>query len=750
MNLSNVRRIAILGNHVPRRCGIATFTADLAKSIGLAIGDVDIDIYAMNDGREYAYPPRVKGTIDAEDLDAYRRLATKLNAGGYDVLCVQHEYGIFGGEAGAHLLELLRNVQMPIITTLHTILVNPNERQRSVLEEIIQLSEKVVVMSHKGEEILRETHRMPPDGIEVIPHGIRDTNPELGAELRDKYGIGSRPMILTFGLLSYDKGIQDMIAALPAIVDKNPDAVYCLVGATHPHIRKREGEAHREMLKRSARKLGVEKNIRFINRFVSDEELAGWLAASDIYVTPYLKPEQIVSGTLAYALGGGCAVVSTPYWYAQEVLAEGRGLLVPFQDPAALADAIGGLLTDDKKRAEFSKAGFAYGRRMKWDEVGRAYAGVFATTIDQNCGRLRLIASSADVARPAVAAQRPSFKHLLALTDDTGIAQHAAHRFSNRTEGYCTDDNARALELSILAMSDSPETLERERDTYLAFVLHAFDPSAGRFRNFMSYARNWMDAGSDDCQGRVLRALSRAISSSDYDLSTVASEYFLKGLPAISAATSPRAWASGAIGCVNYLRSRQDMNVRGVLKNLAGRLQNLYAQVREDDWRWFEDRLTYENALLPQGVIEAGSYLRDENLVNIGLESLSWLMAQQTSEAGSFAPIGSNEPYVKGKSRPFFDQQPLEAGATVVACLAASRATLETRWEREAQRAFHWFLGDNSEGLPLADEATGRCSDGLHRGRVNSNSGAESTLIYLIAALELGRVNAVSRRARLV
>src|SRR5579862_4573708 len=499
----SIRRIAILGNHIPRRCGIATFTSDLAQSLQNSLLGADVDVFALNDGQTYDYPIRVKGSIDANDPQAYRELANQLNSAPYDLVCVQHEFGIFGGSSGNYLLELLRNLKMPIVTTLHTILEHPSEEQRLVFEEVLQLSERVVAMSRQGLQILREVYHVDEDSVEMIPHGIRDTDIARGRVVRNRYEIGGQPLILTFGLLSYDKGIQDMIAAMPMIVSNHPTAIYAIVGATHPKIKEREGESHREKLQKQASDLGVTENILFVDRFVSDRELAGWLAACDIYVTPYLKREQIVSGTLAYALGGGNAVVSTPYWYAAELLAGERGLLVPFNEPASLADSVRKLLGDPILRQRFAQKGFDFGRTMKWDEVGKSYVEVFEETIAQNAGMLRVLTTIDDKPRPTLHSILPSFDRLLSLTDSTGIRQHATGRFINRHEGYCTDDNARALELCLAArgLIHSSE-LDRLTDTYLEFVMHAYDPRISRFRNFMSYSRRWLDEGSDDCQGR--------------------------------------------------------------------------------------------------------------------------------------------------------------------------------------------------------------------------------------------------------
>ncbi len=371
-----IRRIAMLGNHMPRQCGIATFTTDLSDAITAEFSELDCFVVAMNDaGKRHAYPTRVRFEVAENDVASYRRAADFLNANTVDVLCVQHEYGIFGGKAGSHVLDLLRELRMPIVTTLHTILGNPDPLQRRVMDELTQLSERLVVMSAQGAALLRQVHGVPEHKMDLIPHGIPSVPYASGS--KDRLGIGGKSVILTFGLLSPDKGIEHVIDALPTILARYPDTVYIVLGATHPHVKERYGETYRLMLENRAQRLGVDSSMIFHNRFVSREELTEFLSAADLYITPYLQPDQITSGTLAYAVGAGKAVISTPYLYAREILAEGRGILVPWRDPQAIARGVIDLLDNDVKRLALRERAAAYGRSMMWPAVARRYVQSF-------------------------------------------------------------------------------------------------------------------------------------------------------------------------------------------------------------------------------------------------------------------------------------------------------------------------------------------------------------------------------------
>jgi glycosyltransferase involved in cell wall biosynthesis len=740
---SVINRIAFIGNYLPRQCGIATFTTDLCEAVAAEYSGTTCIALPVNDTDEgYDYPNRVRFELIEKDVDSYLRAADFLNINNVDLVSLQFEYGIFGGRTGSHILALLRELRMPIVTTLHTILREPSPDQRRVMEATAALSDRLVVMSERGAEFLREIYKVSPEKIDVIPHGIPDVPFVDPSFHKDRFGIEGKIVLLSFGLLSANKGIENVIAALPKIVERYPNVVYLILGVTHPHVIQHEGETYRLSLQWLAQEKGVEANVIFYNRFVSLEELNEFIGAADIYITPYLNVQQIASGTLAYTVGAGKAVISTPYWYAEELLADGRGALVPFKDPAALADQVIDLLDNEAKRHAMRKRAYMFGRAMIWPEVARRYMesferaraerrhfvppGFTARVLDQHPGEL------------------PPLKldHLRHMTDETGMLQHAIFTVPNYREGYTTDDNARALMVSaLLEALGSGDALELA-SRYLAFIWYAFNADTGRFRNFMDYRRHWLEpGGSDDSHGRALWALGTVLGRSNAAaLQSMAGRVFEHALPAILDTSSPRAWAFALIGIHEYLqRFAGDRRAGQVREELAGRLMALYQNHRADDWRWFEPGLTYCNAALPHALLMCGQWIPNGAMTEAALESLGWLGKVQRADAdtGHFVPIGSNGFYVRGGERARFDQQPVEAQAMVSACLEAYRLTGDKRWRKEARRAFEWFLGRNDLNLPIYDPTTGGCRDGLHPDRANENQGAESTLAFLQALLEL-------------
>ena len=740
---SRPNRIAFIGNYLPRQCGIATFTTDLCEAIATKYSKTTCIALPVNDMEAgYAYPPRVRFELTENDIDSYRRAADFLNINNVDVVCLQHEYGIFGGPAGSHILALLRELRAPIVTTIHTILQEPDPDQRRVLLEIAALSDRVVVMSERGGEFLQTVYGILPEKIDLIPHGIPDVSFVDPSFHKDLFGVEGKMVLLSFGLLSANKGIETVIAALPAIVARYPNVVYIIVGATHPQVLRQDGETYRLSLQRLAKEQGVAGHVIFYNRFVSLEELIEFISAADIYITPYLNPAQITSGTLAYTLGAGKAVISTPYWYAQEMLADDRGALVPFRDPAALADQVIDLLDNESERHAMRKRAYLFGRAMIWPQVAQRYMESFE--------RARVERRSFIPAGFAVKPldQRPGelpplkLNHLRNMTDDTGMLQHARFTVPNYHDGYSIDDNARALMVSIyleeLHSFDAFEFASR----YLAYIWYAFNAETGRFRNFMSYQREWLeDSGSEDSHGRSLCALGTVLGRSNTPaLQSMAGMIFEQAVPAILKTSSPRAWAFTLIGIHEYLRRFDgDRRVSQIRDELAGKLLALYEKCRLDEWRWYEHELSYCNAALAQAMLMCGQWIPNKAMTKAGLESLTWLIKLQRSDTngGHFVPIGSNGFYKRNGERARFDQQPVEAQATASACLEAFRITGDKKWRREARRAFEWFLGRNDLSIPVYDPTTGGCRDGLHPDRANENQGAESTLAFLQTLLEL-------------
>ena len=743
LNHSTINRIAFIGNYLPRQCGIATFTTDLCEAIAAEHLDTTCIAVPVNDIEEgYAYPTRVRFELTEKDIQSYRRAADFLNINSVDLVSLQFEYGIFGGRAGSHILALLRELRVPIVTTLHTILREPDLHQRRVLEEVAALSDRLVVMSKRGAEFLDEVYHVVPEKIDLIPHGIPDMPFVDPSFHKDLFGVEGKVVLLSFGLLSANKGIENVISALPAILAKHPNVVYFIVGATHPHVLRHEGETYRLSLQWLAQEKGVEGQVIFYNRFVSLQELVEFIGATDIYITPYLNPAQIVSGTLAYTVGAGKAVISTPYWHAQEMLDEERGVLVPFRDPAALAEQVNHLLDNEATRHAMRKRAYLYGRDMIWPQVARRYMESFQRARAER----RHFTPPGFVVKPLDKrpAELPPLKldHLRRMTDDTGMFQHAIFTVPNYHEGYTIDDNARALTVSTLLEELGNEETADLTSRYFAFVWYAFNSNTGRFRNFMNYQRSWLEKnGSDDSHGRALWALGTVLGRSNTPaLQSMAGWVFEKALPAILDTTSPRAWAFALMGINEYLqRFAGDRRVSQAREELAGRLLALYQDRRADEWRWYEDSLSYCNAALPQALLMCGQSIPNKAMTEAGIESLSWLSELQNSDkdGGHFVPLGSNGFYRRGGVRARFDQQPVEAQGMVSACLEAFRVTGDKRWRREARRAFDWFLGRNDLNLPIYDPTTGGCRDGLHPDRANENQGAESSLAFLQSLLEL-------------
>ena len=742
-NYADRDRIAFIGNYLPRQCGIATFTTDLCEAVAAEHPGATCIALPVNDIEAgYAYPARVRFELAEKDIDSYHRAADFLNINSVDIVSLQFEYGIFGGRAGSHILALLRELRMPIVTTLHTILREPDAHERRVLEEVAALSDRVVVMSERGAKFLSEIYRVPTAKIDMIPHGIPDLPFVDPGFHKDLFGVEGKVVLLSFGLLSANKGIEHVIAALPAILANHPNVVYFIVGATHPRVKQQEGETYRLSLQRLAQAKGVAGQVIFYNQFVTLEELVEFIGAADIYITPYQNPAQIVSGTLAYTLGAGKAVISTPYWYAEEMLADERGVLVPFRDPAALAAQVIDLLDNEAKRHAMRKRAYVFGREMIWPQVARRYLESFARARAEK----RHFAPSSFVVKPLDKrpAALPPLKldHLRRMTDDTGMLQHALFTVPNYREGYTIDDNARALLVSALledlGHSDAYELTCR----YLAFIGYAFNSETKRFRNFMDFQRHWLeDRGSDDSHGRTLWSLGTLLGRSKVPaLNSMAGGLFEQALPAIVDTTSPRAWAFALIGIHEYLRRFDgDRRAGRVREELARRLLTLYQNHRSNEWRWYENALTYCNAALPHALLMCGQWIPSNAMTEAGLESLSWLAGLQRADSngGHFVPIGSNGFYQRGGERARFDQQPVEAQAMVSACLEAHRITGDKNWYKEAWRAFDWFLGRNDLNLPIYDPTTGGCRDGLHADRPNENQGAESSLAFLQAVLEL-------------
>lgn len=737
----NIKKLAILGTYMPRRCGIATFTTDLSDAMTLEIeSQGEVYAVAMDDIPEgYRYPERVRFQIRANHQADYRMAADFVAGSQANALIIQHEFGIYGGPAGAHLLRLLRELRIPVITTLHTILQNPDEEQRRVMSELTCLTDRLVVMSCRAEQMLKDIYAVPAEKIALIPHGIPDVPFVDPTYYKDQFRAEGRRVILTFGLLSPNKGIEYMIEAMPEVVRRFPDVLYIVLGATHPHLKKQYGEAYRTSLQRRVADLGIQDNVRFRNAFVEIQELCEYIGAADLYVTPYLNEAQITSGTLAYAVGAGKAVVSTPYWHALELLDEGRGCLVPFRDSRALSQTIIRLFENDIERHQMRKRAYTHCREMVWKQVGRDYLMLVETVSKERAHRPHLRNPQRKRIGRVEELPEPDLRHLHTLTDDTGLLQYCQHSTPNRRHGYTTDDNGRALVVCGLhSHLYRTNELDSLATCYMSYLAYAFDDQTRRFRNAMSYDRRWLDEiGSEDSHARSLWGLGMmAAHSQSESLQAMSVNLFQQAVGVAESFEYPRAWAYSLLGIHAYLeRYGGDATVRRLREELADRLYRRFQNNASDDWPWCDNEMTYSNATLAHALILSGTWIPNGEMRDFGLHTLRWLCGIQKSSRGHFSFVGNNGWFTRGGEKARFDQQPIEASQMVLACAEAYRATNDEFWLAESRLALEWYLGRNDLDAPLYSFSSGGCRDALTPDGPIPHMGAESTLSWLIALL---------------
>jgi glycosyltransferase involved in cell wall biosynthesis len=728
-------RIALIGGFTPRRCGIATFTADTHRSMTAAFPDVIIDVYAMAPlANDVVFADPVRGVIIENDRNSFIAAATAIEASGADVVWLQHEFGLFGGDAGDKILDLIDRIAAPLIVTLHTVMPDPDVDQMRVMRRLVARASRLIVMSDRAAALLKDTFGADPDQITLIPHGVPDRPFGRSEAFKAAFGFSGRQVLMTFGLLSPGKGIEAVIAALPEIVAAHPDVLYCIVGATHPNLLAREGEAYRDRLKALASALGVEGHIHWIDAFLETDALLDLIEAADIYVTPYLGANQATSGTLSYAVALGKAVVSTPYAHAAELLADDHGVLVPFGDSAALAREIGALLDTPERLRAIQTRAYQRGRAMVWPTFAARCLDVIGAT------RIPPMAAPAFAATAQI-----GIEGVLRICDGTGILQHSIFSVPDRAHGYCVDDNARALMLMNRIGDHAEPHRSRLAAVFAGFVQNAWNADSGEFRNFMGYARNWLEAaGSEDSCGRALWALgATAREGQTPSLQQWARRLFDQTAFSARDFGSPRATAFAMLGADYVLATDADDRVaRAILSNGAERLLTLLAATRRDDWPWFESVLAYDNCRMPEAMIRAGLRLDCAAFKDCGLETLRWILDLQVSPAGCFRPVGSESFGHKFSAPRPFDQQPVEAWAAIDGASAAFDATRDRAWLAHAQRAFAWFTGENDRGIAVADPVTGSCHDGINPRGLNLNEGAESVLAYQFAHCAIQKLTA--------
>jgi glycosyltransferase involved in cell wall biosynthesis len=733
-----IERLALIGNFLPRQCGLATFTTDVYSALRNRFPDLAVDVYAMDDhpGR-YAYPPAVTAAIPQNDRGAYVDMARRIEASGAQAIWVQHEYGIYGGAAGEHLLALLDRTTLPVIATLHTVLEKPSTDERRVMEGLLRRCARIIVMADKGRDILQRVYGADPRQIAMIPHGVPDRELIAPDALKPRFGWEGRKVVLTFGLLAPNKGIETIIEALPAVAVNHPELLYVVLGASHPNLIAHEGEAYRDRLKALAETRGVADNVAFVDAFVEHDELLDYLQAADIYATPYTNPAQITSGTLSYAVGVGKAVISTPYVHAAEILADDHGVLVDFCDAGAFAREIDRLLSDEAARNHLSQRAYARGRTMIWPRLAEAALVQMAGAITARPRRI------AGAPQSSIKPLKPDMAAVERMSDSTGMLQHAIYSIPDRRHGYCIDDNARALIFMTQAPDIDPVTRDKWTTIYASFLQYAWNPEARRYRNFMHFDRSWCeDVGSEDSNGRTLWALG--VTARDAQMAKHrdwAQMWFDATASLALDLGSLRAQGFAMLGAAAMLEARPGHQLaRAILEKLPPLHLALLEEARRPEWQWFEIVLAYDNARVPQALIEAGRALGRQDLIDCGISTLEWIVGKQTSPEGRFRAVGS-ESFGRPYAEPLqFDQQPLEAQATVEACHSAYVATRDPRWIAEGERAYGWFLGANDLDLPLATAQDGGCFDGLMPTGLNRNQGAESILALQLANCAIARL----------
>lgn len=731
-------KIAYISTYPPRECGIATFNNNLLKAIGHDTKTVSADsfVVAMTDSEHlgtYEYPPEVQFIIRQENQKDYTRAADYINNSLTDVCIMEHEFGIYGGESGLYILPLIARLQKPLITILHTILKDPSYVQLTIIREIAKYSSKIVVMSRRAVGFLTSIYGISEDKIKLIEHGVPNLEPKADNPVKNAIGFKGKKVLFTFGLISRNKGLETVIEALPAIVAKHPDVMYVILGTTHPGVIKNSGEEYRDSLKRLAKKLNVDNNLVFINKFVSEEELYDYLTAADMYITPYLNEAQITSGTLSYAVGAGAAVISTPYWHAQELLADNRGRLFDFKDSTGLAHIVNELFDDTALLNQLKSNAFAYGLHLRWPNIG----DVFVQTLRESITDANLVPE--ENTRIIDPEMMPAFSmaHVQRLTDDTGIVQHAKYGIPNLKEGYCLDDNARALIMVIQAWQQNKSKAALELlPVYLSYIQY-MQRDDGNFRNFLSFRREYLDeVGTEDSFGRTIWALGYLINNApNNSYREFAKELFDKAVPHFSSLKHLRGLGNTIIGLTNYLKAHPyDEGIINELNQLAEPLKAAYRSHKSDGWHWFEEKMTYDNAILPLALLSHYHITGDEESLAIGMESMDYLTSK-TMSSGYLTPVGNDGWLFKGKEMAMYDQQAIETMAMVLMYFRAYEITHNLKYIRKMYLSYQWFLGENSLRLPLYDYETKGCGDGLQTYGVNRNQGAESTLAYWISHL---------------
>jgi len=730
-------KIAFIGTYPPRECGIGTFTNNLFNSV--VINDKKTEpnnggfVVALNDfTNNYKYPEEVKQTIRQEHQEDYLQAAKYINISGADLCVLEHEFGIFGGQNGVYILPLLHRLEVPLMVTLHTILKAPSYNEKAVLQVICKMASKIVVMSHKAIEFLVNIYDVPREKIEFIDHGVPDLQFD-SEKSKKELKLENKKVLMTFGFIGRNKGIETVIKALPKIIEKHPEVIYLVLGKTHPNVLRHSGEEYRIFLMRQVKNLQLEKHVVFLNEFVDVNDLFKYLSATDMYITPYLNEAQITSGTLSYAVGVGSAVISTPYWHASELLADGRGRLFNFNDSDELTSVLSALLDNPDELNILKSKAREYGKKITWPKTGEKYIAVAKQIIKNRITK----SEKKDTIFDLLILPPFSLAHINRLTDDTGIIQHAKFGVPNLKEGYCLDDNSRALLMVLMAYRQMKDVRALELSPVYLSYIHYMQNKDGTFKNFLSFNRNYLDdLGSEDSFGRTIWALGYLLNNAPNDAYyQTGKEVFFNATPNFEKLQSIRAIANTMIGVCYYLKTNlTDDSMTERLRNMAHNLIKHYEENESDDWHWFESLLAYDNGILPLALLHSAEILNDDKVLEVGIESMQFLTAHTLNE-NYLSIIGNEKWYEKNGERSVFAQQPIDAMAMVLMYHRAYLVTKDKEYLNKLYTSFLWFLGENDLRMSLYDFETKGCCDGFESYGVNRNQGAESSLAYLISHL---------------
>lgn len=730
-SLSTDNTIIYLSTYPPRECGIATFSQDLVTAIDKQYNPkVHSRLISINETAMsfYNYSPKILDTIAADSIKDYVAMAEYINARKeIKLVNIQHEFGIFGGQWGDYLIPFLQVLKKPAATTLHSVLPNPDDFLRDVVRNICDHSRVVIVMNTLSQDILIKEYDIPPAKIAVIPHGIPQVTFEPSIISKNTIGLKDKIVLSTFGLLNQGKGIEYAIRALPPIVRKYPNIIYLVIGETHPVIQKNEGEKYRNFLQKEVGRLGLQKNVKFYNKYLTLNEITTYLKATDIYISTALDKQQSVSGTLSYALGCGRPVIATASSYARFLVEKDRGILVRFRSANDVTAAIKKLLKDEKLLKSMSESAYSATRSMIWPNVARSYFTLFQ--------------KEAQIGKAEKKLPQIKFDYVIRLTDDFGMLHHSRYARPQKRFGYSLDDNARALIVTTKYYAASQESyILKLMRNYLSFMKFN-QKKNGQFARLVSGSKIRDLRHDEDVLGRAVWALGYFLSADiqDKKMNDVANEMFKKSLGNADEITSPRAIAFTIIGLYHYFKKHPNKHIERLIKSLADKQLALYKESATDDWHWFEDMLTYSNSRLPESLYYAYGVTKNKKYLTVAEKTLKFLH-DITFERQYYSPIGQAGWFIRNKKRSYYDQQPEDTSSMVETKVAAFAITNNKKYAKDAYKAFQWFLGRNHLDLMVYDEATGGCHDGLGQHALNLNQGAESTLSYLLARLSIGEI----------